>query len=490
MSHTYQYIALCCAALWPFALRAQLFEEEPVEYTPDATESQLSLQECLDRALEHNKSLIAARKSAERYAYTAKAYRANYFPNFKLHGMDLYSNTEGALTIAGGYLPTFAFNAATGQLVPNVLTGADGSVVTGADGTPVFKEYAYFPDQDITYKVGNIIQGGISVEQPLYMGGKITAAYRMARLGQQMAELSAEMQESEVILQTENAFMLVVKATQLGRVAARYNELLKELLSNVESAYRHGLKSNNDVLKVSVKLGESELKLRQSENALRLAQMNLCHVVGLPLDSAVHVREADLMLTPEAPSSAADVSNRPEFDLLEQQVSLAGEQVKLERSDFLPQVALAGSYSYVHGFEVNDKNLFYKPGYGVALSVSVPLFHFGEGMNKVRAARKEQERIAAQREDLVEQMNLELVQAANNLDEAFLEVALTDKSLSQAEENLRTSGREYELGLETLTDYMEAQTLWQQAVADKVDARCRLFLAGTKYRKAAGTLRR
>jgi outer membrane protein TolC len=169
---------------------------------------------------------------------------------------------------------------------------------------------------------------------------------------------------------------------------------------------------------------------------------------------------------------------------------LAGEQVKLERSDFLPQVALAGSYSYLHGFEVNDKNLFYKPGYGVALSVSVPLFHFGEGMNKVRAARKEQERIAAQREDLVEQMNLALVQAANNLDEAFLEVSLTDKLLSEAEENLRTSGREYELGLETLTDYMEAQTLWQQAVADKVDARCRLFLAGTKYRKAAGTLRR
>jgi outer membrane protein TolC len=490
MNTSLKYLTLMCGALLPLAAQAQLFDEEPVEYTPDATPSAISLQQCLDLALEHNWSLIAARKSAERYAYTARAYRANYFPNFKLRGMDLYTNTEGAISIAGGYLPTFAFDAASGQLVPNVVTDATGTPVLGADGTPVFKEYAYFPNQDLTYKVGNILQAGITVEQPLYMGGKITAAYRMARIGQEMAERNTELKESEVIVATENAFMLVVKATELGRVAVQYNALLQELLANVESAQRHGLKSNNDVLKVQVKLNESELKMRQAENALRLAQMNLCHYIGLPLDSAIAVRESDLMLTPERPTGLEDLSNRPEYDLLSQQVQMAEQQVKLERSDFLPQVALAGSYSYVHGFEVNDKNLFYKPGYGVALSVSVPLFHFGEGVNKVRAARREQERVSAERQDLIEQMSLELQQAADNLDEAFLEAALTDKSLAQAEENLRTSGREYELGLETLVNYMEAQTLWQQAVANKIDAHCRLFLAGTQYRKAAGLLRR
>jgi outer membrane protein TolC len=489
-SYTYKYIALCCAALLPAAASAQLFEEEPVEYTPDATETQLTLRQCLDRALDYNRSLVAARKTAERYDYLTRAYRANYFPNFKLRGSDLYTNTSGAISIAGGYLPTFAFDAASGQLVPNVVTDATGTPVVGADGTPVFKEYAYFPDQDLTYKVGNIVQAGVTVEQPIYMGGKITAAYRMAKLGRRMAETNTELQESQVIVETENAFMLLVKATELGRVAVQYNALLQELLANVQSAQRHGLKSQNDVLKVSVRLNESELKLRQSENAIRLARMNLCHVVGLPLDSVVTVRASDLMLSPERPSGLEDISNRPEYDILSDQVRLAEQQVKLDRSDFLPQVAVAGSYSYVHGFEVNGKDLFYKPGYGVALSVTVPLFHFGEGVNKVRAARKEQERIEAERQDLIEQMSLELQQAANNLDEAYLEAALTEKSLAQAEENLRTSGRSYELGLETLVNYMEAQTLWQQAVADKIDARCRLFLAGTRYRKAAGLLQR
>lgn len=448
----------------------------------------LSLQQCLDMALANNKKMAAARKTTARYAYSVRAYRANYFPNFKLRAADVYSDTRGALTIGGGYLPTFSFDAAEGVMRPNVMTDPSGNIVTGPDGTPVFKEYAFFPDQKIRYKFGNVLQAGITVEQPVYMGGKISAAYRMAKIGREMAELNENLTENEVIVEVENAFVQVVRARQLGEVARSYKALLEELLDNVEEAYRHGLKSQNDRLKVSVRLNESELKLRQAENALRLATMNLCHVVGLPLMTRLGVSEKDVMNLPEGIDSTATIAGRPEFAILERKYELAGEQVRIERSDFLPQVALAGSYGYVHGFEVNERSLFHKPGVGVMLSVAVPLFHFGEGLNKVRAARMEQARVDLEREELEEQMSLELAQAANNLDEAFLEVALTEKSMSQAEENLRTSRREYEVGLESLADYMEAQALWQQAYAERVDARCRLFLSGTRYRKAAGRL--
>ena len=58
-------------------------------------------------------------------------------------------------------------------------------------------------------------------------------------------------------------------------VADAYHAVLTELKNNVESAYKHGLKPQNDVLKVQVKLNESELGIRKAENALRLATMNL-----------------------------------------------------------------------------------------------------------------------------------------------------------------------------------------------------------------------
>ena len=87
-----------------------------------------------------------------------------------------------------------------------------------------------------------------------------------------------------------------------------------------------------------------------------------------------------------------------------------------------------------------------------------------------------------------EQMLLELTQAVNNLDEARLEYELSNRSLEQAEENMKVSKSQYEVGLETLSDHLEAQTLWQQAYETKVDAHFQFYLKYIGYLKASGTL--
>ena len=86
------------------------------------------------------------------------------------------------------------------------------------------------------------------------------------------------------------------------------------------------------------------------------------------------------------------------------------------------------------------------------------------------------------------QMLLELTQAANNLDEAQLESTIAERSLQQAEENMRVSRSQYDVGLETLSDHLEAQAMWQQAYETHVDARFRLYLNYVAYLKATGTL--
>ena len=53
---------------------------------------------------------------------------------------------------------------------------------------------------------------------------------------------------------------------------------------------------------------------------------------------------------------------------------------------------------------------------------------------------------------------------------------------------MRVSKSQYEVGLESLSDHLEAQALWQQAYEQKVDAHFQLYLNYIAYRKAAGTL--
>ena len=428
----------------------------------------LTLDQCRQLALDNNKRMVAASKQTQAAHYTVKSYKGNFFPNFIASGTGLYSTADGTFNIPGGNLPTFLPDA-NGQPTPN-------------------GGFAYFPGIDLNYKVRTVWMGGIQVEQPIFMGGKILAAYRMATLGKQMAQLNENLTATEVILETDQAYALMVKAQEMNKVAESYHAVLQELMKNVQSAYKHGLKSKNDVLKVQVKLNESELSIRKAENALRLANMNLCHLIGKPLTETLQISDDFPVIEQDLETQINDITARPEYSLLNKQVDMAKQQVKLSRSELLPQVGIRGSYDYIHGLKVNEQTLFDKGNFSVMLNVTIPLFHFGERINKVRASKAQLEQVRMEQADLNEKMLLELTQAANNLDEAKLQTALADRSLEQADENRRISKGEYEAGLEPLSDHLEAQALWQQAYETKVDAHFQLYLSYVKYLKAAGTL--
>ena len=428
----------------------------------------LTLDQCRQLALDNNKRMAAANKQTQAAHYTMQSYKGNFFPNFTASGTGLYSSANGSFSLPGGNLPTLIPDA-NGQPIPN-------------------GGFAYFPGIDLNYKVRTVWMGGVQVEQPIFMGGKILAAYKMARLGKQMAQLNENLTATEVILETDQAYALMVKAQEMSKVAESYHAVLQELMKNVQSAYKHGLKSKNDVLKVQVKLNESELSIRKAENALRLANMNLCHLIGKPLIETLQISDDFPAIEQALETQVNDITARPEYSLLNKQVDMAKQQVKLSRSELLPQVGIRGSYDYIHGLKVNEQRLFDNGGFSVMLNVTVPLFHFGERINKVRASKAQLEQVRMEQADLNEKMYLELTQAANNLDEAKLQTALANRSLEQADENRRISKGEYDAGLEPLSDHLEAQALWQQAYETKVDAHFQLYLSYVKYLKAAGIL--
>lgn len=447
------------------------------------TARNISLNQARELALEHNKDIAKSRLTLEQTRYDAKAYKTNYYPRINLMAADLYSTSKGDFTIAGGHLPIYMMNPATGTYVPNVTIGADGNYI--------LNQYADFPSQKMEYKVGNIFLGGVSLTQPLYMGGKITAAYRMASRGAEMAKENIRLTESQVILNTDEAYMQAIRARQLADVARSYRQLLEELMKNVESAVRHGLKTRNDQMKVQVKLNEAELAIQRAENGIRLSTMNLCHVMGLPMNTPLQL-DAD-QFSDEVPVKAQggdlSVAARPESAILQAKTDIASQQVKLMRSDYLPQLAMFAGYSYVNGFKLSGSKLLDSGSGAVGATLKVPLFTFGERTYKLRSAKARQQIAQIEQQDLTEQMQLELAQAANNFDEAQTELSITQRSLEQAEENMRLARQQYDAGMEPLSQLLDAQAIWQQASADHVNARCQLQVAHTKLLKAQGSLK-
>ncbi|MDR0756380.1 MAG: TolC family protein [Tannerella sp.] len=444
-----------------------------------------TLEVCREMALQNNRAIAVAEKTEEKAGYESGSYRANFFPRISVSGAYLYSGANMSRTVKGNYLPTFVSDPATGQLKPNILTKPDGSPVTGADGNPVFREYAYFPDMKFDLGLNGTYFTGIRAEQPVFTGGKIVSAYKMSLAGKDIARLNRHLVRTEIIVETDEAYWQHLKAVESRKVALAFQKVATELLRNVENACSAGMKTKNDVLKVQIQVNRAELQLLQVENAIRQSRMNLCRIMGMPLVSEIEIAES-LDENPAEISRTTDFTARPEYSILEKQIELKHQQVKLVRSDFLPNIGVMAGYGYMRGLKLNGAPLVDRASFSALLFVRIPVFHWGEGLNKIRAAKTEKQIMQLQRDDLNGKMELELRQALDRCEESRLEASLTARALEQTEENMKTSRNHYEAGMETLAGYLEAQTLWQQAWMDMIDAQIRQRLNETYYRKARG----
>lgn len=432
----------------------------------------LSIDSCRALALQYNKGREQAALTTQQAVYVRRSARAMFFPALSIQGFGLYDTGKGAQTLDFNSMLSPVFSGLGQLLAGQGLTLPEISL----------------PGYDLKYKLGWVYSANLVMMQPLYMGGKIRAGYAMSKTAITMAGQNERLTDAQIIQEADEAYAKVVKAIELAEVARRYREMLAELDRNVESAVRHGLRMPNDRMKVQVKMDEVELQLLRAQNGVRLAKMNLCHVIGRPLLSDVEVSAEYPVVADLAALQTSDISSRPEAAILDARVEMAARQVDMARAEMLPQVGLMAKYGYLNGIAFDNKTLFDGWNFAGGITVSIPLYHFGEHTNKVRAAKVREEQARLEREDKGELMMLELMQAANNLDEARLEVRLMEKSLEQAEMNVKLSRQQYEAGFETLSDYLEAQAQWQQSYEAKVDASFRLYLSGVAYLKAAGRL--
>jgi outer membrane protein TolC len=311
----------------------------------------------------------------------------------------------------------------------------------------------------------------------------------MGKLGVNIASQAQELAREKIFVEVYEADQLLVKAKEMEVVAHQYDSLLTQIENDVKCAVRNGMASRNDELKVAVKKSDAELKIRQAENGIRLARMNLCQLIGKPLDSKIDpVSQSDDDIVEMADKNAS-ATDRTEYKLLELNSRMAYEKVHMEKSAYMPQLGLLLNAGMMDGMELLNQKLFrHKFNIAVGAVLKVPLFHANETRHKVAAAKEAYQQELLRKEELTEKLNLDLQQQANDLDEARLELQLRKRNLDQCEENLNISRSAYTVGMETLSDLLTAQVLWQEAYAQLVESRYLAKVKMMKWRKAAGRI--
>ena len=468
---------------------------------PLAAQRVFTLDSCRSMALAGNKQLLAGEKEIEAAGYEHKAARANYL--FKVNAVATYfrnsreqhllsSSTRSRLDNLGTSMsePLGQLAQTAGQLHPEIagqLEEMGSNLVNGMNNIGRGINDAFRTD------TRNVFAGALMLTQPIYMGGKIRAYDQITGYACELAEQKHRAGEQEVILNTDEAYWQIVSLASKKRLAESYVQLLQRMDSDVTKMIKTGVATRANALTVSVKLNEAEMALTKVDNGLSLARMLLCQLCGLPLDTQFTLEDENKELSSTAGGNSAfdmstALSRRSDLRSLELVADIYDKKIKLARSENLPQLALVGNYlltnpSVFNGFEKKFKGMF-----NIGVTLSAPLFRWGEGRNKVRAAKAQAAAARYQLDEAREKVELQVNQASFRVTEANKAFARAVKNCERAEENLRTASVGFKAGVIPTSDMLEAQTAWVSAQSEMVDAAIDVRLTQVYLQKSLGTL--
>ncbi|NIJ46395.1 outer membrane protein TolC [Wenyingzhuangia heitensis] len=330
----------------------------------------------------------------------------------------------------------------------------------------------------------------LGVTQVIYAGGKIRNSKKMSATAINLYSAQKELTEAEVLLDVETTYWQIINVNAKVDLAHKYKDLLTELLKDLTNSYDAGLIYKNDVLQVQVQLNQALLDLIKAEDGLSILKLRMAQLIGLNnSDFEINTEMSNKTLVSHKVNSEEALAQRPEIKMLTESVTLENLQTKVLKGDRKPTVSLNVSGLYATGKNINfsDGGNNLASYYGV-LNVSIPVFDWGKRKQKV----KEQEfKSVAKQLELEETEELVVIQIENaylELQQALKRVEITQKSLEQADENLRLHQDRFEAGTVIGKDVLEAQVLWQQAYSEVIDAKAIQHISLANYKKTIGEI--
>lgn len=467
----------------------------------------LKLEDCRQKALEHNKTLQMSKESVNAARELKKAAFTQFLPNFSANATYAWNEKNLSLLAEDAMLPvgtkmadgSFGFTA---DQISNKWTLVNGQPVPlDANNTPFnpktnpekiqWKGYALLPKEAMEFDINNVFAGTIGFVQPVFMGGKILELYRIAKYGENLAAAQHENKTTELLLEVDEAYWRVVSLENKVKLAREYRNLIAKLDSNVRIMIEEGVATKAEALKVRVKLNEAEMTVTKAEDGLNLSKMALNQLCGFPLDEQYVLSDATLKSEENVQLIPVDeaISNRPEIKALTQVENIAKSNERIMLSRFIPNIGLAGNYI------VSNPNVYngYKKEFGgmfnVGIVANVPLFHFGDKFHTLNAAKSQRKIAGMQLDEVKEKMQLQIKQNSYKVAESMKKKSATEKNIEQAEENLRYATEGFDAGVITSTDLLGAQTAWLSAKSENIDACIDLKLCNLYLAKSLGTLK-
>ena len=401
-----------------------------------------TLDECLEMALQNNVRIKNAENDLNAAKLQKKSAFTHYFPS---------------VSAAGG-----SFISDKGLLEMNTESGKLSLVDDG-------------------------LVGGVTATLPLFTGGQIVNANKLADINVEVSRLQHRQSENEVRLTVEQYFWQIVTLKEKLHTIGTLQAQLDRIHRDVETAVAVGVTNRNDLLQVELRRNEMRSKRISIANTLDVSLHLLAQYIGCPTDSAGRI-DVDWKMDGELPLRPDELYRSPEsslpltaeYHLLNKQVDASRLQHKMSIGKNLPTVAVGGGYVYEN--LMDQDHSFWIGG----VTVSIPLTKWWGGSHDIKRQKLQVRNAENQLADQSERLVIRMQNAWNAMNDAYQQVEIAIESIGQAEENLRLQSDYYQAGTCTMSDLLEAQTLYQQSRDKYVESYSQYEVKKREYLLATG----
>ena len=425
-----------------------------------------TLQQLKDSALHNNIAIRNAKHSIDAAQQQRKEAFTKYFPNISGTGLWFNANKGMAQTeinLSENISPELGMTLA--QSLPPEALAALGSPISVS-----------------MMKNGTI--GSLMAVQPVFAGGQIINGNKLAKVGEDVSRLQLQLSENEVEKQTEQYYWQLVSLQEKMTTIEAVQALLADIFKDVDVAVRAGVAMRNDLLQVQLRQNEVESQKLKVHNGISIVRLLLTQYCGLR-DTSFVIDQLPLTIDhydgeENVQCSVFNVQSTTEYQLLNKQVEATKLQKKMEIGKTLPTLGVGAGYNY-HNLLDNNHSFAM-----VFATVSVPISDWWGGSHAIKRKKIEQQKAEEQLADNSELLKIRMQNAWNNVEESRQQLQIAQRSIEQAEENLRLNRDFYKAGTSKMSDLLEAQLLYQQSLDRRTDAYADYQNKLLEYHQATG----
>lgn len=325
---------------------------------------------------------------------------------------------------------------------------------------------------------------GGQVTMPIWLGGKINAANRAAKINEETASVQGEQNRNALVSELVERYYGLALARQVVAVREQVVAGVRKHLDDAIALEQNGMIPHSERLYVEFKMAEAERELANAQLQAETIANALNNTLGTADAGAVEPASAMFVLT-----AIEDVAYYKELaaahnPLLGQVVlkrRLAREGVRLQRAAFFPQVAAMGGASF-YNYQVTKA----LPRWAVGVGVNFKIF---DGLNreyKYSAAKQTVKRVEVLEQKAGADIAVLIDKLYNQMDNWANQLASIDASLAFAEEYLKAKNAAFLEGMSSSSDLVDAELNLARVRTERMQAAYNYDVALARLLEAAG----